>query len=183
MSTAVPSPDAQPAGSHEFGALRALVIAHGAFNVLLGVALIAIPGRTLTLIAVLAGISLCLIGIVDIARALLRGLTGSQRALRFAVGGLALVAGIVVMARPDGSLKVIVLVAGLYLIISGLTRIVVREDDGSGGASLLGSVISVAAGAVLLVWPDVTVGAMATIYGLFLLALGDAEVVFGIARR
>ena len=59
MSTTAPSTDTQPEANSGVGVLRALVIAHGAFNVIFGVLLIAIPGRTLTLIAVLAGISSC----------------------------------------------------------------------------------------------------------------------------
>jgi uncharacterized membrane protein HdeD (DUF308 family) len=183
MSATAPRAETQAAVPEGLATLRALVIAHGAFNVLFGVLLIAIPGRTLTLIAVLAGISLCLIGVVDIAGALLRGLTGAQRAATVAVGLLALAAGIVVMARPEGSLRVVVVAAGLYLVIWGLARIVLGEAGVTRGASVVHGGIALIAGVVLLVWPDVTVGAMAIIYGIFLLALGVAEIYFAITRR
>ena len=183
MSTAAPSAETQPAASRGPGPLRALVIAHGAFNVVFGLLLIAIPGRTLTLIAILAGISLCLFGVVDIARAFLHGLTGSQRATAIGMGVLALAAGLVVIARPDSSLKVIVVAAGVYLVLWGVARIVLGERDVPRSTSAVHGALALVAGAVLLAWPDVTVGAMATIYGIFLLTLGAAEILFGLTRR
>ena len=96
---------------------------------------------------------------------------------------LALAAGIVVMARPEGSIKAIVVAAGLYLVILGLARIVLGETGVPRKHSMAHGAVALVAGAVLLAWPDVTVGAMATIYGLFLLALGAAEIFLGVANR
>jgi uncharacterized membrane protein HdeD (DUF308 family) len=162
------------------GLLRTLAAAHGAFNIVFGLLLIAIPGKTLTLIAVLAGLSLCLIGVIDLVRALPHGLSGRERAEHAGIGLLALVAGIVVIARPEGSIKAVAVVAGIFLVVSGIARMVGSER---GAASLFGGAVTLIAGVVLLLWPDVTVGALATIYGVFLLVLGIGELLFAFVRH
>jgi uncharacterized membrane protein HdeD (DUF308 family) len=49
--------------------------------------------------------------------------------------------------------------------------------------SLLRGALGLAACVALLVWPDVTVAMIATVYGVFLLALGAIEIYVGIALR
>jgi uncharacterized membrane protein HdeD (DUF308 family) len=183
VSTAAEPQPASASGERDLGGLRTLVALHGAFNVVFGVLLIVLPGRTLTLIAILAGISPCFVGLFDLARALPHGLTGRERAGHAAVGLLALAAGVIVIARPDGSLKVVAVVAGIYLVVSGIVRMVAGEHDAPRSASLFHGAVALVAGVALLVWPDVTVGTLAAIYGAFLLILGVGELIFAFLHR
>jgi uncharacterized membrane protein HdeD (DUF308 family) len=74
-------------------------------------------------------------------------------------------------------------VAGLYLLIMGVVTLFLGAPGVQRRLSLLRGVLGLAAGVVLLVWPDVTIGVIATVYGVFLLAVGGAEVFFGLALR
>jgi uncharacterized membrane protein HdeD (DUF308 family) len=172
-----------PAFGRELRALSWLPLAHGAITMLFGVLLVAVPDRTLTFVAVVAGISLCVAGVINLAEVLRRGLPGRERFGVFLVGLLALVAGAVVIARPEGSIKTVAIVAGVYLLIMGAVTLFLGAPGVPRLLSLLRGALGLAAGAALLVWPDVTVGVIATVYGVFLLLVGAAEIVFSRALR
>jgi uncharacterized membrane protein HdeD (DUF308 family) len=160
--------------------LRWVPIVHGAVTIVFGGLLLFTPGRGLTFVATLAGISLCLVGLIDLVRAFSPGLTASERAGALGIAAIAAVAGIVVIARPEGSIKTIAVIAGIYLLVMGVTSLLLGPTSEGRGPSRLRGALALVAGVALLVWPDVTVGAMAAVYGAFLLALGAAEVFFGL---
>jgi uncharacterized membrane protein HdeD (DUF308 family) len=174
---------AAPAPEGELRALRRLTLVHGAITMLVGALLVAIPDRTLTFVAVVAGVSLCIAGAVNLAHVFGRGLAGRERFGAFLVGLLAFVAGAVVIARPEGSVKTVAIVAGAYLLIMGVVTLFLGAPGVPRWLSLLRGALGLAAGAALLVWPDVTVGVIATVYGVFVLVVGAAEIVFGSAAR
>ena len=174
---------ADPAPEAGLGALGWVPLIHGAITILFGILLVAVPERTLTFVAIVAGISLCVAGLINLAQVFGRGLAGGERFGAVLVGLLALVAGAVVIARPEGSIKTVAVVAGSYLVIMGVVTLFLGAPGVQRRVSVLRGVLGLAAGVVLLVWPDVTIGVIATVYGVFLLAVGAAEVVFGLALR
>ena len=174
---------ADPTPETGLGALAWVPLVHGAITILFGILLVAVPERTLTFVATLAGISLCVAGLINLAQVFGRGQAGGERFGGVAVGLLALVAGAVVIARPEGSIKTVAVVAGVYLVIMGVVTLFLGARGVRRGASLVRGALGLAAGAVLLVWPDVTVGVIATVYGVFLLALGAVEIYVGLALR
>ena len=159
--------------------LRWVALVHGGVTLVIGALLLFTPGRTLAFVATLAGISLCLIAAIDLFRALRRGITGGERLSAFGMALLAGAAGIVVIARPEGSIKTVAVVAGLYLLILGVMSLVVGTPGVRRSVSALRGAIALAAGVALVAWPDVTVGTLAAIYGAFLLAFGAAELFVG----
>lgn len=181
-SSEPPSPNggAPDAGA---SALRWLPAVHGGLTIVFGCLLLFIPGRTLVFFATLAGISLCLLGLIQLVTALRHGLTGGERVAQLGMALLAGVAGIVVIARPEGSIKTIAVVTGIYLLIMGVTTLVLGSPDVRRGVSLIRGGLALVAGVILLVWPDITVGVAAAIYGAFLVALGAAELTFGLRMR
>ena len=176
---ALTAPAAAPEDSG-LGALRWVPIVHGGVTIVLGGLLLFTPGRTLTFVATLTGIWLCLFGAIGFMRALARGHTGAERAAGLGVALLAIAAGVVVIARPEGSIKTIAVVGGIYLIVMGVTSVVLGSPGVGRGVAVLRGLLAVVAGVALVAWPDMTVGVAAAIYGALLLALGAAEVFFGV---
>jgi len=146
--------------------LRPALIAQGAVTLALGVALVFAPGHSLTLVAVLTGMALCATGLFEIAHAAEPGLTRAQRVGVVLVGLLAVVAGGLAIARPEGTIRAIATVVGLYLVITGVAGAVLRHG------SLPVALGAVVAGIVLLVWPDISAGVFAVVAGLFLVLAG-----------
>jgi uncharacterized membrane protein HdeD (DUF308 family) len=163
--------------------MRWLPIVHGGITIVIGLLLIVVPGRTLTFVAVLIGIWLCVAAVIEFIRAFAHGISGALRVAEFGVALLALVAGIVAIARPEGTIRAIAVIAGVYLVIIGVAALLLGAPGVPRAMSLLRGGLSLAAGIALLVWPDVTVGVVAAVYGAFLIALGAAEVFFGLKLR
>lgn len=178
-----PPSAARPAAERPLSELWWLPVAHGAVVALIGFLLLLVPGRTLTFVATLAGISLLLVAVFNAVTALGRGHTGSERVSGLGIALLAGVAGIVVIARPEGSIRTIAVVTGVYLLVMGVTFLVLGSPKGGRGHGRLSGGLALLAGVVLLVWPDETVGIVATIYGAFLVTLGIAEVLLGLKAR
>jgi uncharacterized membrane protein HdeD (DUF308 family) len=181
MSQISPAPSAA-AQDADLRLLRWLPIVHGGITIIFGALLLFTPGRTLTFVATVAGISFLLVALVDLVRALGYGLARQERLARLGLALLAAVAGIVVIVRPEGSIKTIAVVAGIYLILMGVTALMLRPASTGGLAKLRGG-LAIVAGTALVVWPDVTVGVVAAVYGAFLLAIGAAEVYVGVRLR
>jgi uncharacterized membrane protein HdeD (DUF308 family) len=158
--TAVSEPESPP------GRLRRALLAQGGLTVALGLALVIAPGHSLTLVAVLAGMALCATGLFELAHAGEPGLTRAQRVGVVLVGLLAVVAGGVAIARPEGTIRALATVVGLYFVITGVAGAVLRRG------SLPVALAAVVAGVVLLVWPDITAGVFAVVAGLFLMLAG-----------
>jgi uncharacterized membrane protein HdeD (DUF308 family) len=169
---------AAPAPDPGLGTLRWLAILHGALTILFGGLLLFVPGKTLTFVATLTGIWFCLFGVLGFVRVLAHGLTRGERVAGAGIALLAIVAGTVVIARPEGSVRAVAIAGGLYLVVLGVTAALSRSPGESRGLAILRGGLAVLAGVALLVWPDISVGVAAAIYGAFLLALGAAEVFF-----
>ena len=89
-----------------------------------GVAVAAWPDITLWALAVVAGGALVAAGVVRIVTALVLGDGGSDRALAIALGGAAIVVGLVVLAWPGATLVVLAIALGLQAVATGLVAIV-----------------------------------------------------------
>lgn len=153
------------------GLLRWVVGVHGALAIVFGALLVAVPGRTLAFAAALIGAYLIVLGIVHVATALLtHGLAGRQRIAGGVIGALAIVAGAIVIARPEGSIRAVAIIAGLNLIVVGAAAVFL-------GMGALRGVLALAAGIALVAWPDVSVGVLATLAGIFMLLRGAVEVI------
>jgi uncharacterized membrane protein HdeD (DUF308 family) len=170
--TAVPASDST-------ALLRWFVIIHGGLAIIFGLLLVVVPGRTLAFVATLIGAYLIVYGLVQAATAMLTsGLAREQRFAGAAIGALAVIVGAVVIARPEGSVKTVAVITGIYLIVMGVATAILGLGATRGLALLRGG-LGVAAGIALLVWPDVTVGVIATLAGIFMLLRGAAEMVGG----
>jgi drug/metabolite transporter (DMT)-like permease len=101
--------------------------------------------------------------------------------LVLAVGIVAVVFGILVLANIWGSVHLVAILAGLFLIFAGVLQFFI----GGGGKTgrIVAGVISIVAGVALIVWPEASVKTVAVIVGLAFLISGISVAVAAVSSR
>jgi uncharacterized membrane protein HdeD (DUF308 family) len=142
--------------------------------VVVGVWLLSNLYESVFVLAMLVGISLIVGGLAEIV---LRGGRDDLGWVSWVAGGLMVVAGLVVLAWPDITLKTLAVLAGLVLVLVGVVRITMALESHSVNPDWplqlgLGAV-GVVLGGVVLAWP----GATLMVLGFF---LGVRAVITGL---
>jgi uncharacterized membrane protein HdeD (DUF308 family) len=162
--------------------LPVFFLVRGVIALVAGVLLLVWPDRTLLLIGVILGVALIAFGVTEVVQAFsASGRLAMERAIPVTVGLLAVAAGIVVIARPDSSVRVVAIAAGIYLIVAGIAAgISAFSDPEIRGSQGFMAVLWIVTGLVILVWPDVTVTVLAVVFGISLVLRGIAEILLSI---
>jgi uncharacterized membrane protein HdeD (DUF308 family) len=147
-----------------------------------GIVLIAYPGPTLTVVALLVGIELLIGGVFLIVGAL--GQPSGSRLGGVLGGSLAMIAGVIVLRHPSGSILVVALAVGLYLILAGVLRLVGAFETREGrGWLLLAALVDLALGILIVSWPEFGIKTLAIVFGIVLIVRGLALMVIAFALR
>ena len=158
-----------------------LLLLSGVVSIVIGGALLLWPGKTLTVVGFLIGLWMLFAGIMRFLIALFGGDTDGRWVILF-VGIVGIVLGIVVMRNPTETIAIIVLIAAIFWIITGLVDIF-RGISDSGmenrGWVIFGGAIAVLAGAVVLLWPAASVLVLAVIAGVFFIVDGIMQIIAG----
>jgi uncharacterized membrane protein HdeD (DUF308 family) len=102
--------------------------------------------------------------------------------LVFAVGIVAVVFGIIVLANIWGSVRLVAIFAGLFLIFAGVLQFFAGGRTGRTGR-LIAGVIAIVAGIALIAWPEASVKTVAIVVGLSFLIWGIAVAVAALASH
>ena len=158
----------------------------GIIAIILGILCLLAPGLT--------GISaLTIVGFIVLAAGIVRVIWAFQTAsfgkglLMFAIGGLTLLCGIVLIANPLFASGVLTVLLAVYFIFDGISEIVggIRQRPGSGwGWMLFGGIVSILLG--IMIWrqfPLSGVWAIGILLGIKLLFVGLIMVMGGSAVR
>ena len=110
-----------------------------------------------------------------------RHAAGRAWGLVLAVGIVAAVFGILVLANIWGSVHLVAIFAGLFLLFAGILQFFA----GGGGRTgrIVAGVIAIIAGIALIAWPEASVKTVAVIVGLSFLVSGIAVAVAAIASH
>jgi uncharacterized membrane protein HdeD (DUF308 family) len=154
--------------------------AYGVLTLIAGVAVLAWPGQTLLVLAVLFGIQLIVSGIFRFVAALASAdLTGGTRVLLALLGVLSIIIGLWAVRHVLITLLALTVFLGIFWVVNGLIDVFAaishREMPGRGWAALMG-VFSVLAGIIVLAWPGATLLVLAVILGIWLLVFGIMEI-------
>ncbi|WP_043176007.1 HdeD family acid-resistance protein [Streptomyces sp. NRRL B-24484] len=102
-------------------------------------------------------------------------------------GVLTVVAGIVMLAWPEETTRVVAIIIGLQLLVAGAVRFVTAftHEDGTGGRVLhvLIALLSVVAGVLVLRHQLQTVGFLAIVVGLYWLVAGIVTLFVAISNK
>lgn len=165
---------------------KSTMIAGGITTIILGLVLLVWPKQTLLVFASLLGIGLILIGIARLANAAVgRSRAGRSRFWRALLGLIYIIAGIVVLANLNATLRFLVWVVGVVWVVSGLFEIFsgIGRPRGEKAVAIVIGLLNLAFGIVVLVWPGPTVVFLVWIAGLWLIALGLMQIIFAFMAR
>jgi len=158
-----------------------LLLLSGILSIIIGGALLLWPGKTLTVVGFLIGLWMLFAGIMRFLIALFGGDTDGRWVILF-VGIVGIVLGIVVMRNPTETVAIIVVIAAIFWIISGLVDIFQGiSDDGmeNRGWVIFGGVVAALAGAIVLLWPSASLLVLAVIAGVFFIVDGIMQIIAG----
>jgi uncharacterized membrane protein HdeD (DUF308 family) len=159
-----------------------LLALFGAAVVCVGVFFVASPHETLSTFTVVAGIFLLLDGVIAVFGAILGRVEG--RGLLALIGVLSAVAGLVLIKKPFGTLVVLVLILGVWFVVAGAVRFVASfSSPEDRAANIFIAVLDVAAGILVLAWPDLGLATLAVIIGIVLIARGFLFIFAGYQLR
>jgi len=150
-----------------------LLIAAGAISIVAGLLAIVYPDITLLALAIFAGINLIVLGILGLIDAFDDAADGGIRALAGVLGVLGMIAGLVVLRRPGESLLAILLVLGIWLVVSGAVSFFRSFNDVGGRAlRMLVALSEIVLGILILALPDLTLKTVAILAGIGFLLRG-----------
>jgi uncharacterized membrane protein HdeD (DUF308 family) len=171
----------QAAGVRSAGGV---VIAAGAISIVMGLLAIFYPELTLLALAIFAGINLILLSALSLFHAFSPDADASTRALSAVLGVLGLIAGLVVLRRPGETLLALVLVLGIWLVVSGVVhflRALARIEDRA--VRMLVAICEVVLGVLILSVPDLSLRTLAIFAGIGFILRGSLEVYAGVQLR
>lgn len=160
--------------------LRTVTITLGVFGVATGLILLFWPSATLAVLAVVLGIHFLVGGVVTIVGAV--GGPDHERVLSLFAGLVSVIAGVVTIYRPLQTIVFLVVVAAVFWVIRGVTDIVdglFDREEGSRALLIVSGLVSLAAGILVLVWPDATLTVLVRISGLWMVVLGLLRIGVG----
>ncbi len=144
-----------------------------------GVLLLVAPHRTLSTLAVILGIYLLAVGAIWICVGIgvkeVRG-AGLWR------GVIALIAGAIVIRHPSGSITVLALAFGIFLMIAGVFELVAAIEYGERrGWRIFEGLVDLAVGVLIISWPQFGIYTFAIVLGISLLVRGAVEAWLALA--
>jgi uncharacterized membrane protein HdeD (DUF308 family) len=170
----------------QIGRSPALVIAEGALGTVLGVVMLAWPGPTATVLAVLFAINLLVAGVLQFVAALSDAERTGGRGLSCVLGTMSLLVGLMCLRDPLQTLVVLGLLIGIAWTVGGVIRVVqgiVAERDTSRGWRIAAGVVWVVAGGVVLVYPGASIVVLTTVLGVVLIVDGACLIAAGFTIR
>jgi uncharacterized membrane protein HdeD (DUF308 family) len=137
----------------------------GLIGIAAGVIVLVEPSISLATLAVIAGIFLLVDGIIELVWSLVNSV--ENRALTAIFGVVSAVVGVILIRHPTGSVAVIALLLGLWLLIAGLLRLItaLAVPPRSFGSALLG-LVELVAGVVIVSSPNIGVTTLAILIGI-----------------
>lgn len=162
------------------------LFAFGVITVIAAIAVLAWPGPTLLVIAILVGIQLVVLGIFRFVAAFGPDLTAGARILYALLGVLSLIIGLYALRHVLLTLLALGLLLGIFWVVNGavelFTALSHREVRHRGWTSVLG-LLSILAGLVLLAYPGLSLVALSLIVGIWLLVFGLMEISVAMRLR
>jgi uncharacterized membrane protein HdeD (DUF308 family) len=160
------------------------LLAFGIITLLTGIIVLAWPGPTVLVIAVVFGVQLLVGGLFWFVSALAS--EEKHTATRILLAVLAIVVGVVVLRSPATVALLLPLVLGLFWMVSGIIEtfhaLVAREITSRGWAVASG-LLGLLAGIVLLAYPGVGLVTMTYLLGVWLVIYGGIAIGRAVRMR
>jgi uncharacterized membrane protein HdeD (DUF308 family) len=163
------------------------VLAFGIVTLLVGLAALVWPGRTLIVVAVLFGIQLIVMGIFRFAGAFAHDdRSGGTRVLLALLGVLSLIIGLYAVRHVLITLIALALLLGIFWIVSGAIELFTalsRTDTRHRGWTAAMGGLSVVAGIVVLAYPGISLLVLDVVLSVWLLLFGVMQIMLAFRIR
>jgi uncharacterized membrane protein HdeD (DUF308 family) len=163
------------------------ILGFGVISVLVGLAALFWPGATLVAIAIVFAVQLVVAGVFRFVAAFaVPRETGWLRALQALLAILSLVVGVYLLGHIALSLLVLALLLGIYWIAQGTVELFVAIGHGELPGRvwmILSGVLSIVAGAILVVWPGISLFVLTLVLGIWLVVFGVMLIVRAFQAR
>jgi len=108
---------------------------------------------------------------------------GQPRWLMVVRGALAVLLGVLLIAWPNQSAEALVMLIGLFMIVSGATALIgMLALRGLGwGLGLTGAIVTLLLGLVAFIWPGITADLLVLLVAAWALLFGAIEIITGLA--
>lgn len=167
----------------QVGRSRWWSVAFGAITLVAGILVLVWPAKSLLAIAVILGIWLLVAGVFRLVAALaLDEAQGSSRVLIALLGVLAILVGILCLARPFQTVTALALLLGAFWVVGGVIEFfhgLAGRAPGRGWA-IAGGLLSVLAGIVVLAYPGASLLVLVWLFGIWLIVLGIVGIAGGL---
>jgi uncharacterized membrane protein HdeD (DUF308 family) len=159
----------------------------GILAIIFGVIALVNPGLTLASLILLFGAYLIVDGVFEIANSFTDRSDGRHRWLPLLIGGLGIVAGIVVFLYPGMSLVTLVILLGAWAIARGIMQLIAAYTMRGTQSGLwwvaISGVISIIFGILVIVAPGAGALALLWLIGVFAIAFGVMLIIYGLQVR
>jgi uncharacterized membrane protein HdeD (DUF308 family) len=187
MSATFPTSSPAPAfgGPVDTGPPRWIALVLGGLTLVVGIAALVWPGPTLLAVGFLFGIYFVIWGAGLLVRGVgAPGVPVGLRILDVVIALLALLVGLLLMARPGASVGVVAWVLGFWWTLLGVMQVVHGLVEREGRAwNLVWGVVGTAAGVIILASPEIALGTLVLIVGISLILQGLLELLLAFAPR
>jgi uncharacterized membrane protein HdeD (DUF308 family) len=157
-----------------------LMMAAGAISIVAGLLAIAYPDITLTALAIFGGINLIMMSVLSLVDAFSRSSDGGSKALSAVLGVLSLIAGLLLLRRPGDTLLALLLILGIWLVVSGAVQFFRSFDQVEGRAlGMLAALCEIVLGVVILSVPGPSLRTVAIVAGIGFVLRGAMAVYAG----
>jgi uncharacterized membrane protein HdeD (DUF308 family) len=145
-------------------------------GIVVGILLLAWPKETLTVVAVLIGVSLIVAGLVR----LIDGFTaheasGGRRVAHGLIGLLAIIIGLYCIRHYHVTITALAIIVGLFWVLHGIADLTVGLFGGpipGRGLTVVAGVLSLVAGLIVLFWPTISLTILVAVIGIWLIVYG-----------
>ena len=149
----------------------------GAIALALGVVFLVWPGITIGTAVVLFAIFCFMDAFAALMRLFSAGDSAGDRVLQILRTVIDVAAAVVAIAYPGPTALALTVIIGIYLILGGIlelsaSRTLSRLGAGGTGWLAFGGIMSIVAGVLLIVWPDIGAVTLAIVFGAYLAAAG-----------
>jgi uncharacterized membrane protein HdeD (DUF308 family) len=162
--------------AHSLGWPRWALILFGIISIVVGVLALVWPEVTILALVILLGIDILIWGVLLVVNAFQ---TGEGRVLAVILGVLALIAGTALFLRPMRNLPALLVVLSVFWVVGGLVEAIgsIVDRGRSWGWELVSGLVSIGAGIAVIVWPGITLFAIAVVAGVWMIVIGFMRLI------
>lgn len=164
------------------------VLAWGVLTLILGVAVLVWPDKSIQVASVIFGVFLVVSGVAQVVLAFTLSVSAASRVFLFIVGALSLILGVLAFRYFEQGYAtwLMAIWVGAGFVFAGMAEIALAIEEPEvpdRGWLICVGVLTLIAGVVVLLWPFDSISVLAVVVGIWIAVAGIAEIVWALRAR